>query len=63
MSNEVEAFEVEGRIPEVVAGEIPLNWDVFVTLGIPAVSSDLPPGTEQRMSSPTSSTITATTVA
>jgi hypothetical protein len=27
--------------------DIPLNWDVFVTPGIPAVISDLPPGTKQ----------------
>ena len=27
--------------------DIPLNWDVFVTPGIPVVISDLPPGTKQ----------------
>jgi hypothetical protein len=27
--------------------DIPLNWDVFVTPGIPVVNSDLPPGTKQ----------------
>ena len=26
-----------------------LNWDVFVTPGIPTVTSDLPPGTKQRL--------------
>ena len=34
-----------------------LNWDVFVTPGIPVVISDLPPGTKQRLWSPTSSTL------
>jgi glyoxylase-like metal-dependent hydrolase (beta-lactamase superfamily II) len=34
-----------------------LKWDVFVTPGIPTVSSDLPPGIEQRMWSPISSTL------
>jgi len=29
--------------------DIPLNWDVFVTPGIPMVTSDLPPGTKQGM--------------
>jgi glyoxylase-like metal-dependent hydrolase (beta-lactamase superfamily II) len=37
--------------------DIALNWDVFVTSGIPVVTSDLPPGTQQRMWSPTSSTL------
>jgi hypothetical protein len=27
---------------EVATGDIPLNWDVFVTPSIPAVTSDLP---------------------
>ena len=31
---------------EVRTRDIPLNWDVFVTPGIPTVTSDLPPGTE-----------------
>jgi len=37
--------------------DIPLNWDVFVTPGIPMVTSDLPPGTKQGMWSPISSTL------
>jgi glyoxylase-like metal-dependent hydrolase (beta-lactamase superfamily II) len=42
---------------EITTGDIPLNWDVFVTPGIPVVISDLPPGTKQRMWSPISSTL------
>jgi glyoxylase-like metal-dependent hydrolase (beta-lactamase superfamily II) len=38
-------------------GDIPLNWDVFVTPGIPMVTSDLPPGTKQGMWQPTSATL------
>ena len=34
-----------------------LRWDVFVTLGIPYESLDLPPGTQQRMWSPMASTL------
>ena len=34
-----------------------LNWDVYVTPGIPTVTSDLPPGTEQRLWSPISATL------
>jgi len=34
-----------------------LNWDVFVTPGIPTVTSALPPGTKQQMWSPISSTL------
>src|SRR5438093_4864200 len=37
--------------------DIPLSWDVFVTPGIPTVTSDLPPGTKQQMWSPISSTL------
>src|SRR6266850_8151651 len=37
--------------------DIPLNWDVFVTPGIPMVTSDLPPGVKQGMWSPISSTL------
>jgi glyoxylase-like metal-dependent hydrolase (beta-lactamase superfamily II) len=37
--------------------DIPLNWDVFVTPGIPMVTSNLPPGTKQGMWSPISSTL------
>src|SRR3984893_13792843 len=42
---------------EVRTRDIPLNWDVFVTPGIPTVTSDLPPGTKQGMWSPISSTL------
>ena len=42
---------------EGTAGELPLNSDVFVTPGIPVATSDLPPGTKQRLFSPTSSTL------
>src|SRR6266853_152202 len=41
----------------VATGEITLNWDVLVTPGIPAVSSDLAPGAKQLTWSPTSSTL------
>jgi glyoxylase-like metal-dependent hydrolase (beta-lactamase superfamily II) len=42
---------------EVATGrDIALNWDVLVTPGIPAVTSDLAPGTKQLMWSPISST-------
>src|SRR5712692_1095008 len=34
-----------------------LNWDVFVTPGIPMVTSDLPPGAKQGMWQPISSTL------
>jgi len=37
--------------------DMPLNWEVFVTPGIPTVTSDLPPGTEQRMWSPIAATL------
>src|SRR4029077_11334084 len=37
--------------------DIALNWDVFVTAGIPTVTSDLAPGTKQMMWSPISSTL------
>ena len=42
---------------EVRTRDIPLNWDVFVTPGIPTVTSDLPPGTKHQMWSPISSTL------
>ena len=32
-----------------------LNWDVFVTPGIPSVTSDLPPGAKQRLWPPITS--------
>jgi hypothetical protein len=34
-----------------------LKWDVFVTPGIPTVTTDLPPNTTRRTFSPTSSTL------
>src|SRR3989442_1762434 len=34
-----------------------LKWEVFVTPGIPVVTSDLPPGSKQRLWSPISSTL------
>jgi len=37
--------------------DIPLNWDVFVTPGIPMVTSDLPLGVKHGMWSPISSTL------
>jgi glyoxylase-like metal-dependent hydrolase (beta-lactamase superfamily II) len=37
--------------------DIPLNWEVFVTPGIPMVTSNLPPGAKQGMWSPISSTL------
>ena len=40
-----------------IRGDIPLNWDVFVTPDIPMVTSDLPPGTKQGMWSLISSTL------
>jgi len=42
---------------ELITRDIPLNWDVFVTPGIPMVTSDLPPGTRRGMWSPISSTL------
>ena len=45
-------------VTEVATGrDIALNWDVLVTPGIPAVTSDLAPGTKQLMWSPISSTL------
>jgi len=41
---------------EVATELLALTWDVFVTPGIPIVTSDLPPGTKQGMWSPISST-------
>src|SRR5260370_31119957 len=41
----------------VATEEITLNWDVFVTPGIPTVTIDLAPGTKQMMWSPISSTL------
>src|SRR2546422_5191193 len=42
---------------EVRTRDIPLNWGVFMTPGIPTVTSDLPPGTTQQMWSPIGSTL------
>jgi glyoxylase-like metal-dependent hydrolase (beta-lactamase superfamily II) len=42
---------------EVGAQRVPLKWDVFVTRSIPSVTSDLPPGTKQRLWPPMSSTL------
>ena len=44
-------------ITQVKTRDIPLNWDVFVTPGIPMVTSELPPGTKQGMWPPISSTL------
>src|SRR5438105_2354486 len=38
-------------------GDVPLNWEVFVTPGIPMVTSNLPPGAKQGIWSPISSTL------
>src|SRR5215472_14649279 len=40
-----------------VKSKSPLNWEVFVTPGIPVATSDVPPGQKQRMYSPISSTL------
>jgi glyoxylase-like metal-dependent hydrolase (beta-lactamase superfamily II) len=43
---------------EVATGrDLPLKWEVLVTPGIPAVTSDLPPGEKQRPWPPISSTL------
>ena len=43
---------------EVATKDILLNWDVFVTPGIPVVTrAEVPPGSERRMFSPISSTL------
>src|SRR5258708_6357195 len=42
---------------DIETRDIPLSWEVFVTPGIPVVTSDLPPGIEQRMWSPISATL------
>src|SRR5258708_24670280 len=39
------------------AGDMPLSWEVFVTPGIPIVTSDLPPGIAQRVFSPILATL------
>jgi hypothetical protein len=36
---------------------MPLNWDVFVTPGIPISTSDLPPGMERAMFQAIASTL------
>jgi hypothetical protein len=40
-----------------VKSKSPLNWEVFVTPGIPVATSDVPPGQKQRTYSPISSTL------
>src|SRR5215471_17738701 len=40
-----------------VNSKSPLNWEVFVTPGIPVATSDVPPGQKQRTYSPISSTL------
>ena len=42
---------------DIETRDMPLNWEVFVTPGIPIVTSDLPPGTQQRVFSPISATL------
>src|SRR6266852_5330301 len=42
---------------DIETRDMPLSWDVFVTPGIPVVTSDLPPGIEQRLWSPISATL------
>ncbi len=42
---------------DIETRDMPLNWEVFVTPGIPTVTSDLPPGTEQRLWSPIAATL------
>ena len=42
---------------EIATRDTPLNWEVFVTPGIPTITSDLPPGTKQQVWSPISSTL------
>jgi hypothetical protein len=49
------AIKADKEMIEDAAELLPLNWDVFVTPGIPTVTSDLPPGTKQAMWSPISS--------
>jgi glyoxylase-like metal-dependent hydrolase (beta-lactamase superfamily II) len=42
---------------EVKTRGVSLKWDLFVTPGIPSVTTDLPPGAKQRLWSPMSSTL------
>src|SRR5580700_1138139 len=42
---------------EVKTRGVSLKWDVFVTPGIPSMTTDLPPGAKQRLWSPMSSTL------
>jgi hypothetical protein len=44
------------KTTEIGTRDLPLKWEVFVTPGIPAVTSDLALGTKQLMWSPISST-------
>jgi hypothetical protein len=45
------------KTTEVGTRDLALKWEVFVTPGIPSVTSDLPPGTKQQMWSPASWTL------
>src|SRR6267142_2124512 len=45
------------KTTEVGTRDLPLKWGVFVTPGIPTVTSDLAPGTKRPMWSPISSTL------
>ena len=48
----------ETTMSDVGTGNIPpLNWDVFVTPGIPIATRDLPPGTKQAMFQAIASTL------
>ena len=42
---------------DIETRDMPLNWEVFVTPGIPVETLDLPPGTQQRVFSPISATL------
>ena len=56
-TNELQGFNTAKKMTEVGTRDLPLKWDVFVTPGMPTVTSDLPPGAKQQMWSPTSSTL------
>src|SRR5215469_16127906 len=42
---------------DIETRDIALNWDVFVTPGVPVETLDLPPGMQQLLWSPTSATL------
>jgi hypothetical protein len=56
VATERSQLQSEGSTSESDINDL-LNWDVFVTLGIPVVITDLAPGAKQRMWSPMSSTL------